>query len=111
MGRRGGLSGTRIAQGEALAQRVVGSAVPDLVSPCPHLDVCVLRDGDDRILGVSAQGRPQLGLRHVPVTDGKAHGLAVVFQNEVLAYFQPVPPIWPQGARFCAGNGPSVNSG
>ena len=51
------------------------------------------------------QRSSQTRLSYVAVSNGKTHCLAVVLQNEVLAYLQPVPPIWPQGgARFCAGD-------
>jgi hypothetical protein len=51
----------------------------------------------------------QSRLSYVAVYDGKAISLAVVPQHEILAYLHPVPPIWPQGARFCAGNTARVN--
>ena len=50
-------------------------------------------------------------LSNITVQDGEPHGAAVELQNEVLANFQPVPPIWPQGARFCAANAGYVKGG
>ena len=75
-----------------------------------HAYVGILGDDDDRVTGPLNKRGSQTCLSNVTVQDGKPLGLAVVLQNEVLAYFQPVPPIWPQGARFCAGNSGSVKS-
>jgi hypothetical protein len=52
----------------------------------------------------------QLCLIKVAIANGKTLRPTVVLQNEVLANFQPVPPIWPQGARFCADNAGRVKS-
>ena len=69
-----------------------------------HAYVGILGYDDDRVIGPLNERSPQSRLSNVTVQHGKTLGLAVVLQNEVLAYFQPVPPIWPQGTRFCAGN-------
>ena len=75
-----------------------------------HAYVGILGDDDDGVIGPLNKRSPQSRLSNVTVTNGKTLGLAVVLQNEVLAYFQPVPPIWPQGARFCTGNSGCVKS-
>jgi hypothetical protein len=75
-----------------------------------NADVCVLGDGHRRVLGTLNERSSQSRLSNVAVQDGKTLSLAVVLQNEVLAYFQPVPPIWPQGTRFCAGNAAPVKT-
>ena len=75
-----------------------------------HAYVGILGDDDDGVVGPLNQRSSQSCLSNVTVQHGKPLGLAVVLQNEVLAYFQPVPPIWPQGARFCADNSRCVKS-
>jgi hypothetical protein len=64
----------------------------------------VLGDGDHAVTGLFTERNSHLRLSDVAIANGKTLGLAVVLQNQVLANFQPVPPIWPQGARFCADN-------
>jgi hypothetical protein len=75
-----------------------------------HAYVGILGDDDDGVVGPLYERSSQSCLSNVTVQHGKPLGLAVVLQNEVLAYFQPVPPIWPQGARFCADNSQCVKS-
>ena len=76
----------------------------------PHAYVCVLGDGHDTVIGPLGKCRPQTRLSNITIPNGKPHRVAVEPQNEVLANFQPVPPIWPQGARFCADRGVGVKS-
>lgn len=75
-----------------------------------HAYVGVLRDHDDGVIGTLNERSTKSCLSNVAVRHRKLLGLAVGLQDEVRAYFQPVPPIWPQGARFCAGNGVGVKS-
>jgi hypothetical protein len=63
-----------------------------------HAYVGILGDDDGGVIGALNKRSSESCLSNVTVQYRKPLGLAVVFQNEVLAYFQPVPPIWPQGA-------------
>ena len=67
-------------------------------------NVCILSDRHNRVTGMLAERGSYSRLSDVAFEHRKAPGSAVVLQNDVLANFQPVPPIWPQGARFCADN-------
>jgi hypothetical protein len=89
-----GAADVRVAQPEATLRPARGA----------DPEVRVLSNNHDFVVGTLAECSAQPCLSDVPAVDGIAHGRSVVPQNEVLAYFQPVPPIWPQGARFCAGN-------
>lgn len=72
---------------------VVGVAGPQTTTRAARRrdpEVGVVRHEDDVVLGSLRERRSQPRLSDVTVTDGIAHGRAVVLQNEVLAYFQPV---------------------
>ena len=70
---------------------------PTVGPPCSlerfraHAYVGILGDNDDGVIGPLNERSSQSCLSNVTVQHGKPLGLAVVLQNEVLAYFQTSP--------------------